>query len=85
MGVRGGIVHGRTSADGVEVVEKPVGVPDLFATICAAMGVNPSKSLMDGERPVPLTDKGTAVAKLFVAYRSTNLAEAASLLRDRSP
>jgi hypothetical protein len=29
------------------------------------MGVNPHKNLMDGERPVPITDKGTPIAKLF--------------------
>jgi hypothetical protein len=39
---------------------------DLFATIFAAMGINPAKSLMDGERRVPITDKGEAIRKLFI-------------------
>ena len=48
------------------IAADPVSVPDLFATILAALGVNPSKSLMDGERPIPLTDKGTPIPKVFV-------------------
>jgi hypothetical protein len=44
----------------------PVSVPDLFATIMATLGVNPNKNVMDGERPVPLTDGGKPVAKVFV-------------------
>jgi hypothetical protein len=47
------------------VAADPVSVPDLFATILAAMGVNPSKSIMNGERPIPVTDKGTPIAKVF--------------------
>jgi hypothetical protein len=30
------------------------------------MGVDPAKKLMDGERPVPVTDGGRPVRKLFV-------------------
>mgnify|MGYP000299208350 CR=1 FL=1 len=32
----------------MEVVADPVSVPDLFATICATLQVNPNKNLMDG-------------------------------------
>jgi hypothetical protein len=37
----------------------------LFATIFAALGINPAKDLMDGERPVPITDQGKPIARLF--------------------
>jgi len=65
-GLRTGQCAGTTDELAMNIVAEPCGVPDLFATICAAMGVNPNKNLMDGERPVPITDKGTPIAKLFV-------------------
>ncbi len=49
----------------MNIVDDPVSVPDLFATIFATMGVNPAKNLMDGDRPVPITDGGKPIAKLF--------------------
>ena len=57
---------GTTDELAMNVVEDPVSVPDLFATIMATLGVNPTKSLMADERPVPLTDGGVPVSKLFV-------------------
>ena len=65
-GLRTGQCAGTTDDLAMNIVDEPVSVPDLFATICAAMGVDPHKNLMDGERPVPITDKGTPIAKLFV-------------------
>ena len=38
---------------------------NLFATILATLGIDPTKNLMADERPVPVTDKGTAIARLF--------------------
>jgi hypothetical protein len=46
-------------------VENPCGVPDLFATILADLGINPAKELYDGDRPVPITDRGQPVRALF--------------------
>lgn len=65
----GGLKH--TGAYGVTdelsktIVSDPVGVPDFFATICAALQVDYSKNLYDGDRPVPITDNGQPIAKLF--------------------
>jgi len=42
-GIKGGQVHGKTSADGTEVKEHPVSVPDLLATVCKAVGLDPKK------------------------------------------
>jgi arylsulfatase A-like enzyme len=64
-GLRTGQAIGTTDELAMNIVEEPVSVPDLFATIFAALGINPAKNLMDGERPVPITDHGQAVAKLF--------------------
>ena len=64
-GLRTGQAVGTTDEIAMKILDEPVGVPDLFATIFAAMGINPAKNLMDGERPVPITDKGEVIRKLF--------------------
>ena len=65
-GLRTGQAVGVTDELAMNIVDEPCGVPDLFATILATLKVSPTKNLMDGERPVPVTDGGKAVAKLFV-------------------
>jgi RNA polymerase sigma factor (sigma-70 family) len=42
-GMRGGQVIGRTSVDGAKIEERPVTVPELFATIYQLMGVDHTK------------------------------------------
>ena len=64
-GLRTGQAIGTTDDLAMNIVSDPVGVPDLFATMCATLGINPHKELMDGERPIPITDKGNPIAKLF--------------------
>jgi len=65
----GGLRHrgawGATDEAGKKIIQDPVGVPDLFATIYACLGMDTGKNLMDGERPVPLTDMGKPVGALF--------------------
>ena len=65
----GGLNHcgayGVTDDLSKEAVENPVSVPDLFATIHCAMGIDPSKELRDGDRPVPITDMGKPILDLF--------------------
>jgi hypothetical protein len=58
-------VHGVTDELAKKPLENPVSVPDFHATIQAAMGIDPRKELMDAARPVPITDQGTPIAKLF--------------------
>jgi len=64
-GLRTGQVVGVTDELGKTILERPVSVPDLHATIYAALGIDPSKELYDGDRPVPITDHGTPVEVLF--------------------
>jgi hypothetical protein len=64
-GLRTGQAIGTTNELGMEVVDRPVSVPDLFATIFASLGLNWSEELYANERPVPLTDGGRPVAELF--------------------
>jgi uncharacterized protein (DUF1501 family) len=65
----GGLKHcgayGVTDGLSKNPVENPVSLPDFHATIYAALGINPEKELMDGARPVPITDGGKAVGALF--------------------
>jgi arylsulfatase A-like enzyme len=65
----GGLKHrgayGVTDHLSKKVVESPVSVPDFHATVHAALGIDPAKNLMDGSRPVPLTDGGRPIADLF--------------------
>jgi len=65
----GGLKHcgayGVTDELSKKPVENPVPLVDFHATIHAAMGIDPSQELMDGTRPVPITDGGKAVAALF--------------------
>jgi len=65
----GGLSHrgawGETDELAKKIVSNPVGVPDFFATIFAAMGIDYRKNLYAGDRPVPITDMGQPIAKLF--------------------
>jgi hypothetical protein len=65
----GGLNHqgawGQTDELTKKIVENPVSVPDFFATICAATGVDYRKSLYDGDRPIPITDRGEPIGALF--------------------
>ncbi len=42
-----------------------VSIPDFHATIHAALGINPGHELLDGARPVPITDGGRPTAGLL--------------------
>jgi uncharacterized protein (DUF1501 family) len=65
-GVRGGKVIGATSADGMEVTQRPVSVADLFCTFCQALKINPRKENMSGlGRPIKIVDGGQPVKELF--------------------
>jgi len=65
-GIRGGIAHGKTDADGAKVIESPTNVNDLFATMVTAMGVAPDRSLTSPlGRPIAITENGTPVKALL--------------------
>ncbi|TWU12108.1 hypothetical protein CA54_09260 [Symmachiella macrocystis] len=65
----GGLSHygawGETDEIAKKIVSNPISVPDLFATICAAVGVDYRKNLYAGDRPVPITDMGQPIADLL--------------------
>jgi hypothetical protein len=58
-GIKGGQAIGKTSADGTTVEERPVTVPDLLATVCMALGVDPLKQNQSNVgRPIRIAEKG---------------------------
>ena len=64
-GLKTGQAGGTTYELGKTIHDHPVSIPDLHATICQAMRVNPAKELYDGIRPVPITDNGRAISRVF--------------------
>jgi hypothetical protein len=42
-GIKGGQALGKTSADGMEIKDRPVNVPDFLATVSVALGIDPRK------------------------------------------
>jgi hypothetical protein len=65
-GVRGGTVIGSSDDEGREVKDRPVRVPDLHATFCHALGIDPTIEVMTPlQRPMKLVDGGEVVRELF--------------------
>lgn len=65
-GVRGGVVHGETDADGATVVKDPTAVPDVIATIAQLMGIDPSsEELSPAGRPIEVTQRGKPIAAIL--------------------
>ena len=56
-GIQGGSIVGKTSEDGMEVTDRPVAAPDLLATLCKAVGVDPQIENVDEDRrPIKISD-----------------------------
>jgi hypothetical protein len=65
-GVKGGRVIGTSSPDGMDVKDRPVSVPDLLASICHSLKVDPNKEAMTPlGRPIKVVDGGKPVRELF--------------------
>ena len=65
-GVRGGRVIGSTSEGGNTITNRPVGVADLFCSICHSMGIDPRKENQTPiGRPIRIVDGGQSVRELF--------------------
>ena len=67
-GTRGGQVVGSTNEDGSEVVSGAVGVPDLFASLCFALGIDGNEeNYSRSGRPIRVVNDGSVVEELFKA------------------
>jgi hypothetical protein len=57
-GIKGGQIIGKTSRGGESIEQRPVAVPDLLATVCRALGIDPKKSNQSNVgRPISIVDK----------------------------
>jgi hypothetical protein len=67
-GIAGGQAVGRTSKDGSTVEDRPVSVPDLMATVCLALGLDPRKQNQSNvDRPIRLADPSAEPVKEVLA------------------
>ena len=65
-GIRGGVRHGKTDAEGREVVEDAVTIQDFNATIAHAAGLETDEVVLSpGGRPFKVADKGAPILELF--------------------
>jgi uncharacterized protein (DUF1501 family) len=64
-GIRGGQAYGKTGPDGTEVVDGKVDVGDILATLCAALGVDPStENISEQGRPIKIAE-GSPIRELL--------------------
>jgi hypothetical protein len=65
-GIRGGQVIGSTDDAGASVADRPVGVADLFQTVCHSLEMDAAKENMSPiGRPIKIVDGGAPVSELF--------------------
>lgn len=65
-GVKGGMRYGKTDKEGREVIEDPMSIPDLNATIAYGCGVPTDHVLTSPSgRPFKVADKGMAATEIF--------------------
>jgi uncharacterized protein (DUF1501 family) len=56
-GIKGGQAIGNTGPDGMKVKDRPVTVPDLVATLCLALGIDPkTQNVSNVGRPIRIAD-----------------------------
>lgn len=66
-GTKGGQVIGSSDENGEQPLDRPVKVPDLHATFCHSLGIDPTKEVITPlARPMKLVDDGEVVSELFV-------------------
>lgn len=66
-GTRGGQVIGSTNEDGSEVVTGAIGVPDLFASLCFALGIDANEeNYSRSGRPIRVVNDGSVIEELFI-------------------
>ncbi|HVX29640.1 MAG TPA: DUF1501 domain-containing protein, partial [Nitrolancea sp.] len=66
--IKGGQVVGDTGKAGSEVKDRPVKIADLYATLCAGIGIDPEHENLSPEgRPIPLAERGGEVVKDLIS------------------
>jgi hypothetical protein len=71
-GVKGGQVIGDTGKAGTEVASRPVKTADLYATMCAGLGISPGHENISPEgRPIGIVDRGGKVVEELISSPET--------------
>jgi uncharacterized protein (DUF1501 family) len=66
-GIRGGVVHGKTNANGTAVTDGQVNGGHLFHTYLKALGLDPKKNWYVDQRPIQRADaKAHAIAEVLL-------------------
>jgi len=55
-GISGGQAYGKTSDDGMEVIDGKIGVEDLLSTLCVGLGVGDAANIAPSGRPIPVAE-----------------------------
>jgi hypothetical protein len=64
-GMKGGQAVGDTDKDGVDIVDRPVGVMDIVATMTKTMGIDLATQYTTPRgRPMKVVDGGAPIAEL---------------------
>ncbi len=65
-GVQGGQVIGASTDDGAAVADSPIGVNDLFCSVCHSLAVDPQiENISPLGRPMKIVDGGQVIDGLF--------------------
>jgi hypothetical protein len=65
-GMKGGQVVGATDKDGVDIIDRPIGVMDVVGTMTKAMGIDVTTQYTTPRgRPIKIVDGGTPIKELF--------------------
>ena len=65
-GIKMGQVIGATDKDNIHVTDRPISVPDLFATFCKVLGMDPHEEYFtEQNQPIKLVEGGTVIHELF--------------------
>jgi len=65
-GIKGGQIVGETDKDGVDIIDRPVGVMDLIATMTKAMGIPlDTQYTTPNGRPYWIVEKGEPISELI--------------------
>lgn len=66
-GIKGGVVHGKTDADGKKVVEGEANAGDVLATLYQAVGIPADRHYHVGPRPVPIAPENSKAIRSVLA------------------
>ena len=66
-GIKPGVIHGATNANGTEVTDGQVGFSHLFQTFYSALGIDPHTELNNGDQPLKMFEEGGAPIREVLA------------------